>query len=85
MKLINIDTQLAKKYYDTGKNVLYLTLIPYKNNTCIKAYTDEGEPLGDVEENFIAEYITQDKIIMFINQVLNDETGLFEYTINTLL
>ena len=85
MKLINIDKLLVKKYYDMDKTVLYLSLIPYKNNTCIKAYTEEGEPIGDIEENFVDEYISKDKVVMFINQSLDDETGLFEYTITTLI
>ena len=85
MKLIDIDKQLVKKYYDMDKTVLYLSLVPYKNNTCIKAYTEEGEPIGDIEESFVAEYLTKDKVIMFINQSLDDETGLFEYTVTTLI
>lgn len=85
MKLVNIDKLLVKKYYDMDKTVLYLSLIPYKNNTCIKAYTEEGELIGDIEENFVDEYISKDKVVMFINQSLDDETGLFEYTITTLI
>ena len=85
MKLINIDKQLVKKYYDMDKTVLYLSLVPYKNNSCIKAYTEEGEPIGDIEENFVTEYLSKDKVVMFISQSLDDETGLFEYTVTTLI
>lgn len=85
MKLVNIDKQLAKKYYDRDTNLLYLSLVPYKNNTCIKAYTEEGEPIGDVEESYISQYLTKDKEVMFINKVLDDETGLFFFEISTLV
>lgn len=84
MKLVNIDEKLTKKYFEEDKKLLYITLVPYKNNTCIKAYTDEKEPIGDVEENFILEYLKKDKEIMFINEVFNDDTGLIEYTISTM-
>lgn len=85
MKLIDIDKQLVKKYYDMDKTVLYLSLVPYKNNTRIKAYTEEGEPIGDIEESFVPEYLSKDKVVMFINQSSDDETGLFEYTVATLI
>ena len=85
MKLINIDNNLAKKYFDMDKTILYVSLVPYKNNTCIKVYTDNGEPIGDVEEGCINEYINQDKIVVFISQVFDDETGLFSFEINSKL
>lgn len=84
MKLVNIDENLAKKYFEADNKLLYITLVPYKNNTCIKAYTEEKEPIGDVEESFVQEYLTKDKEVMFINEVFNDDTGLIEYTISTM-
>lgn len=85
MKLVNIDNTLAKKYYEMDKTIIYVSLVPYKNNKCIKVYTDNGEPIGDIEESYISEYLNQDKIIMFISQVFDDETGLFNYEIKSQL
>ena len=84
MKLVNVDKDLLKKYYESDHTLLYVTLIPYKNNTCIKAYTEEKEPIGDVEESFIPEYLSKDKEVMFIKELFNDDTGLIEYVISTM-
>lgn len=83
MKLINTDKELLKKYINMDKTILYLSLVPYKNNTCIKAYTEDGEPIGDVEENCISEYLNKQTVVMFLKQNLNDDTGLYEYILSS--
>ena len=85
MKLINIDKNLAKKYFDNDKTVLVCKLIPYKDNTAIKVYTDEGEPIGDVEESLVSEYLNKESEVLFINQEFNDDTGLFDIVIKTII
>ena len=84
MKLININQDLIKKYYDEDKTCLYVKLIPYKSNTCIKAYDEEGNPLGDVEPNEVQNYINKSNEVLFINQSFNDDTGLFEFIVKTM-
>lgn len=85
MKLINTDNQLLKKYYDMGKTLLYLRTVPYKNNTCIKLYTEDNEPIGDIEEIFVSQYLEKSSVVMFINETINDETGMLEYTVTTII
>lgn len=85
MKLVNTDNQLLKKYYDMDQRVLVLNLVPYKNNTCIKAYTENGEPIGDIEEEYISQYLYEKSVVTYIEQILNDETGLFEFVIKSYI
>lgn len=85
MKLVNVDENVLKKYFDEGKTVLYLKLVPYKNNTCIKAYSENNEPIGDIEEKSVQEYINKNSVVMFLNQTINDDTGLLEYTVSTMI
>ncbi len=85
MKLINIDAKLIKKYYDEGKTVLYVKLIPYKNSTCIKAYDEESNPIGDIEESEVENYLNKDTAVLFINQEFNDDTGLIEFKVGTII
>lgn len=81
MKLININENLAKKYLNADKTILYCKLLPYKENTCIKVYTEEGEPIGDVEESCVNEYLSKETLVLFISEKFDDNTGLFEIII----
>lgn len=85
MKLIDIDKNLAKKYLNSDTTILVCKLIPYKNNTAIKAYTEDGEPIGDVEDSFIKDYLNEESVVLFINEEFDDETGLFEIVIQTMV
>lgn len=85
MKLVNINKNLAKKYLNNDKTILVCSLKPYKENTQIKVYTEEGEPIGDVEENSITEYLSKNSVVLFINENFNDDTGLFDIEIKTLI
>ena len=85
MKLINIDKNLAKKYLNMDKTILYCKLMPYKNNTCIKVYTEEGEPIGDIEESYVSEFLNEESIVLFIKEEFDDNTGLFDIIINNYL
>ena len=85
MKLINIDKTLTKKYFDMDKTILYCKLMPYKNNTCIKVYTENGEPIGDIEETEIDKYLQKESEVLYIKENFNDETGLMELSIETLI
>lgn len=85
MKLVNIDKSLAKKYLNEDKTVLVCKLLPYKNNTAIKVYTEEGEPIGDVEESFINQYTNEESVVLFINEEFDDDTGLFDIVIKTMM
>ena len=85
MKLENTDQGLLKKLSDTSKTVVHARLMPYKNNTCIKVYTDEGEPLGDIPENEIQNYIDKATTILFVKTEFNDDTGLYSYIVETLM
>ena len=85
MKLINTNEQLLKKYQKMDKTCLYLTLVPYKNNSCIKAYSDDGEPVGDIEPAFLSEYLNKKNVVMFVNEIFNDDTGLFELVVTTII
>jgi len=84
MKLINTDSNLLKKLQSQGFELLYINLVPYKNNTCIKAYY-EGEPIGDVEESYVQSYLNKETEVMFIREYFNDDTGLIELVVETML
>lgn len=85
MKLINIDKDLAKKYLNKDKTIIYCKLMPYKNNTCIKVYTEDGEPIGDIEESFVSEFLNENSIVLFISEEFDDNTGLFDIIIKNNL
>lgn len=85
MTLINIDTSLVKKYYNNGETLLYCSLMPYKNKTAIKVYTKEGEPIGDIPEDEISNYLSKETEILFIKEKFNDDTGLIELVVETML
>ena len=84
MKLINVNQSQLEKYYNNEQIVLYVKLVPYKNNTCIKVYF-EGEPIGDIPEEFIEEYTNKDSAVLFINKEFDDNTGLFNFIVTTIL
>lgn len=84
MKLVNTNQNTLKKYYDADKMVLYVQYVPYQNNTKIKVYF-EGEPIGDVPEENIAELLDKETDVLFIKNEFNDETGLIELIIETML
>lgn len=85
MKLENTDQSLLKRLNDSSKMVICAKLIPYKNNTCIKAYTEDGEPLGDIPEDEIQNYINKPSEILFVKSEFDDDTGLFSYIVETLM
>lgn len=85
MTLVNIDTSLARKYVNMDKTLLYCKLMPYKNNTAIKVYTEEGEPIGDVPENEVANYLGKQTEVLFIRENFNDDTGLIDLVIETMV
>lgn len=85
MKLINTNQELLKKLFKNGKNLLYVSLIPYKNNTCIKVYDEDGNPLGDIPEDFISSYVSKNQEILFIKEYIDDETGFPMYELETML
>lgn len=84
MRLTNINKSIIKNYYENDTTVLYVKYVPYQNNTKIKVYF-EGEPIGDVPEENVAELINKDSDVLFIKNEFDDNTGLFELVIETML
>lgn len=76
--LVEIDKILLKKYYDNSNSILYVKLVPYKNNSRIKVYSEENEPIGDIAEEDVDEIMGKNTGIVFLNSELNDDTGLYE-------
>ena len=85
MKLINTNQELVKKLFKNDKSLLYVSLMPYKNNTCIKVYDEDGNPLGDIPEEFISSYISKNQEILFIKESIDDDTGLPIYELETMI
>lgn len=85
MKLINTNQELLKKLFKNDKSLLYVSLIPYKNNTCIKVYDEDGNPLGDIPEDFISSYVSKNQEILFIKEYIDDDTGLPMYELETMI
>lgn len=85
MKIINTDQNLLQRIAKNGNTIIYGSLVPYKNNTCIKVYDEEGNPLGDIPQEDILTYLNETQIILFINQVIDDNTGLPIYSIGTII
>lgn len=85
MKLINTNQDLIRRLAKNGEEVLHVSLVPYKNNTCIKVYDEEGNPLGDIPEEEISKYIDETRTILFINESIDDDTGLPIFTLGTLV
>lgn len=85
MILNNTDQGLLQRLSRSGKGLIYGSIVPYKNNTCIKVYDEEGNPLGDIPEEFIVTYINQKTVILFINESIDDNTGLPFYTLGTMV
>lgn len=85
MKVINTNQELLKKLFKNDKSLLYVSLIPYKNNTCIKVYDEDGNPLGDIPEDFISSYVSKKQEILFIKEYIDDDTGLPMYELETMI
>lgn len=84
MQLVNTNQSMLKKYYNDDKTVLCVQYVPYQNNTKIKVYF-EGEPIGDVPEDAIGTLLGKDSDVLFIKTEFNDDTGLIELVIETML
>ena len=83
MKLENVNQNMLKELAKNDKTILYASLVSYKNNTCIKVYAEDGNPLGDVPEKDVPTYINDKSIVLFIHEAMDDDTGLFIYTLDT--
>ncbi|MGN1298083.1 MAG: hypothetical protein ACI4VH_06710 [Clostridia bacterium] len=84
MKLENTDQNLLQRLIKNNKTILYVSLVPYKNNTCIKAYDEEGNPLGDIPQKDVPSYINETSVVLFINESIDDDTGLPIYILKTI-
>ena len=85
MRLTNTDQDLIKRLAKNGKTILYVSLVPYKNNTCIKVHDEDGNSLGDIPQEDVHKYINETQTILFINQYIDDDTGLPVYTLGTIV
>ena len=85
MKLINIEKSTIQRYIDMNRTVIVCKFMPYKNNTCIKVYTFEDEPVGDIPESEVPNYLGKESEAFCFKQIFNEETGLFEIVAETLL
>ena len=85
MQVKNVDQTLLKRLARSDKKILYASLVPYKNNTCIKVYDEDGNPLGDIPEEFISSYISKNQEILFIKESIDDDTGLPIYELETMI
>lgn len=81
----NVEQNVLKKLAQNDKKVIYASLVPYKNNTCIKVYDEEGNPLGDIPQEDISKYINEKTVVLFINESIDDNTGLPIYILKTLV
>ena len=84
MKVENVNQDSMKRFARDGKTLLYVSLIPYKNNTCIKVYDEDGNPLGDIPQKDILSYINKSNEVLFIKELIDDNTGLPVYTLGTI-
>lgn len=84
MKVEKTNQDLLKKLFESGKMTLYVSLVPYKNNTCIKVYDEENNPLGDIPQEEVSTYINKENIVLFINQTIDDNTGSPIYVLQTI-
>lgn len=85
MQLKNTNQNELRGLYNNDKKVIYASLVPYKNNTCIKVYDEEGNPIGDIPEENINTYINEKSIVLFLNQSIDDDTGLPVYVLETIV
>lgn len=85
MKVQNTNQELLKRLFKSGKNLLYVSLKKYNNNTSIKVYDEEGEPLGDISQEDVKAYIEKETEVLFINEIIDDNTGLPIYTLGTIV
>jgi hypothetical protein len=84
MKVENVDQELLKNFAKNSKTLLYVSLIPYKNNTCIKVYDEEGNPLGDIPQKDIPSYINKSSEVLFIKELIDNDNGLPVYSLGTI-
>lgn len=85
MQLNNTNQNELRGLYNNDKKVICASLVPYKNNTCIKVYDEEGNPIGDIPEENINTYINEKSIVLFLNQSIDDDTGLPVYVLETIV
>lgn len=85
MILRNTNQDLLQKLAQNDKMTLYVSLVPYKDNTCIKVYDEEGNVLGDIPKEEVPTYINEKNIILFINQSIDNNTGLPIYILQTII
>lgn len=85
MVVKNADQDLLREWNEKDKNVLYVSLVPYKNNTCIKIYDEEGRPIGDIPQEDVPKYLDKKSEVLFINEGIDDETGLPVYSLKTIV
>lgn len=85
MKLENTDQNILKRLAENNKTVVYASLVPYKGNRCIKVYDEEGNPIGDIPEENISEYLSETNIVLFIESNIDNETGLPIYILKTIV
>lgn len=86
-ELINVNQDIIKKYIENNKNMLYVSLVSYQENTKIHVYNEEQEIIGDIQEQDIPDIINLGfkSGIIFLKKYINDSTGLIEYTTGKLL
>ena len=66
MKLVHVNKSLLQKIYSTNKTKIHLKLVPSEDKSCIKAYTKDGEYLGNVEKQCLLTYLDKTDVDMFI-------------------
>lgn len=85
MQLKNTNQSLLQRLYNDDKKVICASLVPYKNNTYIKVYDEESNPLGDIPDEDIDMYINETSVVLFINKTIDDDTGLPIYVLETMV
>lgn len=86
-ELINVNQDVIKKSIDDNKNMLYVSLVSYQENTKIHVYNEDEEIIGDIQEQDVPEILNLGfkNGIIFLKKYINDSTGLIEYTTGKLL
>lgn len=85
MKAVNLKMDIIKKFINIDKSIIVAQIVPYKNNTKLKLYSnamDEypNEPLADIPDEDFEQYKDEDIVVMCIKEGFNDDTGEFEIT-----
>ena len=78
--LINKDEKLLKRYFENNQTILYVTFMPYQSNSKIKIFTEENEPIGEIEESLCAEAISLNiqHGVLFLTTEFDDNEGIFK-------